>query len=111
MINDLKAGGWVVNFEKSKLTPTQKGKWLGIIIDTRDTTFTVPPEKNNKLIKNGTLKSTLAQTFCSAKQLSKITGQLESMHRAIGPIVRLMTRNLYVLIESRNTWYEPITLT
>ena len=51
VINDLKAGGWVVNFEKSKLTPAQKGKWLGIIIDTRDTTFTVPPEKINKLMK------------------------------------------------------------
>ena len=109
VINDLKAGGWDVNFEKSKLTPTQKGKWLGIIIDTRDTTFTVPPEKINKLMKN--IKSILVQTFCSAKQLSKIAGQLASMHLAIGPIVRLMTRNLYVLIESRSTWYQPITLT
>ena len=33
------------------------------------------------------------------------------MHLAVGPMVRLMTRNMYVLIESRVTWYHPIALT
>ena len=109
VLKDLQAGGWLVNFEKSNLTPSQTGKWLGILIDTREAIFSVPVEKVDKLKNN--IKSILSQTFCSAKQLSRVAGQLAAMHLAVGPIVRLMTRNMYVLIESRVTWYHPIALT
>ena len=33
------------------------------------------------------------------------------MHLAIGPMVRLFTRNIYRQVEARETWYNPITLT
>ena len=87
VVSDLRKGGWFVNFKKSRLIPIQKGKWLGTIIDTRNSTFNVPEKKINNLIKN--INSVLAQTFCSAKQLSRVAGQLASMHLALGPIVRL----------------------
>ena len=45
ILEDLKNGGWLVNFEKSSLTPTQIGKWLGIIINTRTMTFYVPKDR------------------------------------------------------------------
>lgn len=40
------------------------------------------------------------------KQLAKITGKLSSMHVALGPIVRLFSRNIYHDIESRFSWHE-----
>ena len=40
------------------------------------------------------------------KQLSKVAGQLSSMHLAIGPLVRLFTRNMYRFIEKRISWFE-----
>ena len=55
--------------------------------------------------------SILSQTFCSAKQLSRVEGQLAAMHLSLGPIVRPFSRSLYALIEGRKTWYEPIQLT
>ena len=109
ILSDLERGGWLVNFTKSHLTPMQTGKWLGVIIDTRTATFRVPEDKIEKLLK--CIKVILSQTFCSAKQLSRIAGQLASMQLALGPIVRLFTRNIYQLIESRITWFEPIALT
>ena len=109
VIDDLRNGGWIVNLEKSHLTPSRTGKWLGTIIDTRDATFTVPAEKIEKLIK--LIKTILSQTFCSAKQLSRVEGQLGAMHLSLGPIVRPFSRSLYALIEGRKTWYELIQLT
>ena len=40
------------------------------------------------------------------KQLAKITGKLSSMHLALGPIVRLFSRNIYHDIEIRFSWHE-----
>ena len=40
------------------------------------------------------------------KQLAKITGKLSSLHLALGPIVRLFSRNIYHDIESRCSWHE-----
>ena len=109
VLKDLREGGWQVNFTKSCLKPMQSGKWLGIEIDTSTSTFRVPQEKIKKLLSN--IKQILSQTYSTPKQLSRIAGQVASMHLALGPIVRLFTRNLYRLIESRITWYEPIVLT
>ena len=47
------------------------------------------------------------QNVLTPKQLAKITGQLSSMYLAIGPLVRLFTRNMYHEIENRASWYEP----
>ena len=67
--------------------------------------FTVPSEKINKLLAD--IKIILIKNFLTPKQLAKITGQLSSMHLAIGPLVRLFTRNMYHEIENRTSWYEP----
>ena len=32
------------------------------------------------------------------------------MHLAVGPLVRLFTRQLYLQIETKNSWYEPMKL-
>ena len=68
-------------------------------------TFTVPYEKINKLLTD--IKNILMQNVLTPKRLAKITGQLSFMHLAIGPLVRLFTRNMYHEIESRTSWYEP----
>ena len=49
-------------------------------------TFTVSSEKSNKLLAD--IKNILMQNVLSPKQLAQITGQLSSIHLAIGPLVR-----------------------
>ena len=92
--------GYVINNEKSDFNPKTKGKWLGTVIDTRELTFTIPQEKIAKLLED--ITSYLNQDFLTPKQLSKVAGQLSSMHLAIGPIVRLFTRNMYRFIKKKN---------
>ena len=40
------------------------------------------------------------------KQLSKVAGQLSSVHLTIGSLVRLFTRNMYHFIEKKISWFE-----
>ena len=56
-------------------------------------TFTVPSEKINKLLAD--IKNIFMQNILTPKKLAKLTGQLSSMCLAIGPLVRLFTRNMY----------------
>ena len=106
--NDLVSAGFVINVEKSDFNPKTKGKWLGTIIDTIEMIFTVPSEKINKRLTD--IKNVLMQNVLTHKQLTKITGQLSSMHLTIGPLVRLFTRNMYHEIENGTSCYEPKTI-
>jgi len=108
VFQDLENSGFVINIEKSDFEPKQTGEWLGSIIDTRNMTFTVPKRKIEKL--KHSLSNTLSCQYSSAKQLSKIAGQLSSMHLAIGPLVRLFTRNIYRTIENATDWFSSLPL-
>ena len=55
-------------------------------LNTIEMTFTVPSEKINKLLAD--IKNILMQNVLTPKQLAQITGQLSSIHLAIGPLVR-----------------------
>ena len=71
-------------------------------------TFYIPERKIEKL-KN-LLTTTLTKMSTTAKILSKIAGQLSSMHLSLGPIVRMFTRNIYSEIQSKCNWYEVFIL-
>ena len=44
----------------------------------------------------------------SVKQLAKLCGYLNSLSLAIGPVIRLFTRNLYATIEARSSWNDIV---
>ena len=48
--------------------------------------------------------------FSTARALAKITGKIISMSPIIGNISRLMTRSLYLTIEGRLSWDNPLDL-
>ena len=108
ILSDLKRAGFIVNLPKCQLIPLKVGKWLGVIINTHDMTFTVPKEKIEKLVL--AIQGVLKQKYVSAKQLAKIAGRLSSMHMSIGPLVWLFTRNMYFQIESRQSWHDAYEL-
>ena len=48
--------------------------------------------------------------YVQARRLASIIGQIIAMGLAIGPISRFMTRCLYALLESRQTWCDQLLL-
>ena len=105
---DLSRAGFAINKEKSDFTPKQRGKWLGVIIDTTTMTFHVPEEKIEKLKKS--IISALNQNVVTPKELARLAGSLSAMHSAIGPLVRLFTRSMYHQISDAASWYQPLQL-
>ena len=47
---DLIRAGFAINREKSNFTPKQRGQWLGIVINTKNMTFSIPEDKYVKKI-------------------------------------------------------------
>ena len=110
VVADLIAAGFMINYEKSLLDPTQIGIWLDMSIDTNRMLFTVPDQKLEKLL--AAIHSVLSHPgeLCNAKQLSSITGQLSAMSIALGPLVRFMTRAIYHAIAQSASWYALFKL-
>ena len=109
VLNCLQSAGFLVNVEKSQLEPKQSGEWLGFEINTRKMMYSVPQKKVDKLKVR--LSEVCTHRTASARLLSSMSGTLSSMRRALGPIVALMTRNIYFDINFRLDWdtFAPIS--
>ena len=66
--------------------------------------ITMRAENHERIINCNRPNEYLNQEFLTPKQLSKVGRKLSSIHLAIGPLVRLFTRNVYNLIENRIPW-------
>ena len=108
-MKDLHDAGFKINWDKSDFEPKQKGRWLGINIDTKNMVFTVPADKLEKLKTN--IRNVACNTSAMPKQLAGIAGQLSAMHLALGPVVRLFTRHLYRNIDQCDSWYQRVEVT
>ena len=47
----------------------------------------------------------------TAKSLASLTGKIIAMAIALGPVARLMTRELYVLLNTRQPWCDTLLIT
>ena len=103
---DLKDCGLTANEQKCTWFPLQIGEWLGMIINTISMTFVMPQKKIDKL--SSSVNSILSRPhfLVTAKELARIAGQIISMGLALGPVSRLMTRNMYKCVAERQTWFH-----
>ena len=104
VVKDLEAAGLALNRNKSQLIPTQRGTYLGFIIDTRNMEFEAPAEKIAKLSES--LRMLLARRFATPKEIARIAGTVIALAPAFGSITSLFTRQAYKFIEDRRSWYQ-----
>ena len=71
--------------------------------------MSVPQEKISTL--QAQLTKALTEAELLARFLASLTGKIISMSTALGPVARLMTRGLYALINTRQTWCEALKIT
>ena len=108
IVSDLENAGLTLNMKKSKLIPSQTGKWLGFNINTATMEFSVPQEKILKLID--LIDIALSGDLVSAKLISRITGHLISMTWGIGPTARLFTRQMYKFIDTQISTFTQVPI-
>ena len=100
--------GFVVNAEKSHWTPSQRGKWLGFELDLDVGYITVPVAKIVSL--KVLLSQAIESNSMSAKSLASIVGRIISMGLGMGPVVRLRSRAMYSLLNSRVSWHDYLII-
>ena len=103
---DLASSGLLVNEEKSNWVPMQVGEWLRFVINTISMTFQIPEKKVCKL--KWLLNSVIQNKSSSYRELARIVGSIISVALAVGPISRLLSRKMYLAIESRSAWDHSV---
>ena len=106
--NDLCQAGLVVNVSKCKWEPNQKCSWLGFDIDLNLGQISAPQDKVQSLLAH--IKDVMSQDNPTARSIASVTGKIISLSLALGPVSRLMTRSLYALLNSRQSWCSKLPL-
>ena len=96
----LKRAGLVSNAEKCSWDPTHHAEWLAINVDTHKGILYLPKRRIESL-KSSIDKILTSLVHSSVRKLSQVTGKIISMQPVLRNISRLMTRHLYMAIESR----------
>ena len=87
--------GWVVS--PSKATgPTPRLTFLGLDICCEQRMFFIPEKMMSDILEM--LVKYLRFHKMSARHLAKVVGKIQSCWRALGPVVRIMTRSCYRFI-------------
>lgn len=76
------------------------------MIDSISLSFRIPEKKVSKL--KGLLDSAIQAGYSSFRELARIAGTIISVTLAVGPISRLLTRQMYFAIEIRSAWDNTI---
>lgn len=76
VLNTLSQFGWLINYSKSQLTPTQKMTYLGALFNTPDRAVSLPPEKIPILIRK--MKQALRSRSMPASDCLNLQGSLIS---------------------------------
>ena len=106
---DISASGFVCNEEKCQWEPVQRGELLGFIMNLVSGVFIVP-ERRVAAFRDLLQQVFVNKFFVSARHVARITGCLISMGLALGPVVRLWTRELYRVVQSSESWDRKIML-
>jgi hypothetical protein len=93
--------GYTTSVRKSTLEPCLEITWLGVLIDSRQNKFFIPPPKKTKLL--ALMEGIVATGSISIKELESIAGKCMSLHLAVGEAAKVFTRAFFdVLREVRS---------
>ena len=101
--------GWIFKAEKRSGEPAQVCKFLGLVIDSRDLTFNIPKDKIAKI--QAVISEVQARGKVHVKAIAKLVGMLQSVRLATGPIVAVLTRSLYHVVDAAPRWNSHVKLT
>lgn len=99
--------GFIINYEKSQLSPRMKCRFLGFELDSHDFTISIPEDKKINILYS--LKSFCRRKFCSVREFASLLGTLTSICPA-SPYGWMHTKELerskYLKLLKNNDNYE-----
>ena len=95
--------GWIVSMEK-KQGPSQRILFLGLEICSVTFKFYIPEKKIDRLLCS--IDSLLSSKKVKLRTFASFLGLLQSVGKALGPVVRLMSRRSYLFLMSNVNSYS-----
>ena len=107
---DLLRFGLLSNEEKCVWEPCQSIVWLGTVINTANSSIAATDKRIRGLESD--LDDLLRDLHVAVhvKRVATVAGKIMSLSNCIGNVTRLMSRNLYSLINSASTWFDFVKL-
>ena len=102
----IKPAGFIVHPIKCVWNPKQHLIWLGFVIDLVLGQIQAPDSKIVML--QNMIEQARDISFVRPRYLASMLGKIISMSLAFGPVSRFMTRSLYAVLESRQSWSRPL---
>ena len=103
-LSALESAGWVVKPAKCVNHPTQRITFLGLIKDSVKQAYFIPQEKKNRV--RSLIEKVLDSSFMPVRELAGLYGLLISLYKAIGPMIRFLTRFGFFCINSCESWNQ-----
>lgn len=108
LVHTLQDLGWLINWDKSQLSPSNTKEYLGWLVDTTSLVIKVTQARVKKLKRK--LSYCLRKCIISARQLARVAGQCVAMTIAIIP-GKMMLRGVYHLLSTKTSWESMLVLT
>jgi hypothetical protein len=102
VVQDLKEAGMVINLKKSVLEPSTVMEAVGFEIHTVPYVFKLPQGKVDAI--TDMVRKLPGRQKHAVKWLAALAGKLQSAKLALGPMVSVYLRRLYMLIDSAPSW-------
>ena len=99
---DLEDSGLIANQQKSHWVPQKKLTWLGVSIDSSESSLYVPEDKVKSILT--LINKMLTNRVTTARRLASLTGKIISTSIVLGSITNMMLRNCHRTIVSRTSW-------
>lgn len=107
ILNDLTAAGFVLNTEKSVVSPTQNVSFLGFLFNSHTYEICIPSNK----VENVTCilsRCFRTQPFLTPRNALKCAGLIISLKFVVGNLTLIHTRNLYRFVGKCGEWDIPV---
>ena len=109
---DLLKSGFVPNEEKSLWEPTQVITWLGTVIDTSQCIISATDTRIQSLSEDlSFLLDATHPSLYQVRKLASVCGKIISLGNCVGNVARLMTRNIFAVVNSATNWSSMVSLT
>ena len=107
---DLCRSGFLANDSKCVWEPTQTISWLGTVINTATSQIGATEKRIQSLQDDLNSILSVSPSSIPVRKLASICGKIISLGNCVGIVSRLMTRNLFAVVNSASSWNSYVLL-
>ena len=107
---DLLKSGFLPNEAKCVWDPTQVITWLGTVLNTSTSEISATCKRITSLQEDLAALLAISSSCHPVRKLASVCGKIISLRSCVGDVSRLMSRNLFAVINTAPTWNSYVRL-